>query len=320
MSLNEYQAISDAVSLWERVMGVVLIALSFADVVAFFLEWREHRKWTRTAKAEAVALLLFVVLGFGDWHVVSLQERREQIGEQRAKTEAEKVSANLDAVKKDVAQRDEELAPFIKLAQAVYPEAGVEAGLSKLASDINGLREQVAKEEASSEAFKAVTQLSEEALAGSRDSYEKLTVLGRDVSDLGARARSRLKYIDNELAYYEQPAGAVLALELSIITNGKSVRLSEYSTCSLIKALEADKITNTTRFSVMNDICKKPIAEVDGASRELLQRSRYMPAIAATTSILRRLHSNERPFLDVNGWIAYLKEHHAGALTTACYP
>jgi hypothetical protein len=321
MPVDDYQTVSDAVSLWEHLMAGVMIALSFADVVAFVFEWREHRKWTRTAKAEAFALVLFVALGLGDWHVMSLQERREQLAEQKAYAETVKVTANVDALKADLARRDEELAPFIKLAESSYPNADVPTGLGKLASEVDGLRDQVAKEGASSDAFKKVTELSEEALAGSRDSYEKLAVLGREPSELGARALARLKYIESELAYYEQPPGAVLATDLSITPDGgKPVRLVEYPTCSLILALEEKDISNTTRFSVMNDICRKPVAEVDAGAMGLLQHARYLPAVAATTSILRRLHGHERPFMDSNGWIAYLQGHDAGALASPCYP
>jgi hypothetical protein len=148
MPVDDFQAIKDAVALWERIMGGVLIALSLADVVAFTIEWCEHRRWTRAAKAEAFALLLFVVLGLGDWHVVSLQEAREQIAEQRARSEAQQVGANVDALKSDLARRDQELAPFIKLAQAKYPAVDPHTGLGRLAADVDGLRAEVKEAQA----------------------------------------------------------------------------------------------------------------------------------------------------------------------------
>jgi hypothetical protein len=319
MQVDAYQAASDAASFWEHVMAGVMIALSIADVVAFVIEWREHRKWTRAAKAEAIALVLFVALGLGDWHVMSLQESREQLAEQKAHAETAKVTENVDALKAALARRDEELAPFIKLSQAAYPDADLPTALGKLATDVTGLKGQLAEEEASNQAFKEVTRLSEEALAGSRDSYEKLSALGRDTSELGARARARVQYINDQLAYYEQPRGAVLAMDLSIPVNGKSVRLTELPTCSLILSLEEKDISNVTRFSVINDVSTKPVAEVDAGALGLLQHSQYLPAIAATTSILRRLHGHERPFMDVNGWTAYLQEHGASATAPSCY-
>jgi hypothetical protein len=61
------------------------------------------------------------------------------------------------------------------------------------------------------------------------------------------------------------------------------------------------------------------VAEVDAGALGLLQHSQYLPAIAAMTSILRRLHGHERPFIDFSGWIAYLQEHGAGAAAFPCY-
>jgi hypothetical protein len=126
---------------------------------------------------------------------------------------------------------------------------------------------------------------------------------------MGERAGERVKYIMRELAYYEQPPGIVLALELSANVNGKQVRLSEFPTRDLFKALQDESITNNTRFSLINDISKKPAAEVDRQALETLRTSHYLPAIAATTTILRRLHNNAVPFMEKTGWIAYLVEH-----------
>jgi hypothetical protein len=154
--------------------------------------------------------------------------------------------------------------------------------------------------------FKTLTQLSEEALAGSRISYIQLEKLSRKTSDLSKRASERVKYVVRDLAYYEQPPGIVLALDLSTEVNGKKVRILDYPTGILFNFLRDESIANTTRFSILNDICQKPVKEVDQYALELLRTSQYLPAVAATTTILRRLHNNAVPFMDTNGWIAYL--------------
>jgi len=126
---------------------------------------------------------------------------------------------------------------------------------------------------------------------------------------MGDRAEERVQYIMRELAFYEQPPGIVLALDLSANLNGKWVRLSEFPTSSLFRALQDETITNNTRFSLINDISKKPAVEVDAEALKTLRMSRYLPTIAATTTILRRLHHNAVPFMDKAGWVAYLVEH-----------
>lgn len=157
------------------------------------------------------------------------------------------------------------------------------------------------------QSFKTVTELSEEAIAGSLLAFDQLRDFEQSRSDLGERAHARVQYIAHELAYYDQPAGLVLALELSATVNGKKTRLMEYPTKDLFDYLETVDITSVTRFSVMNDIAKKPLTEVNEQALILLRNSQYLPAVAATTGILRRLHNNARPFLDVKGWISYLK-------------
>jgi hypothetical protein len=163
--------------------------------------------------------------------------------------------------------------------------------------------------EAALQALKTVTQLSEEALSGSRPSFERLVRLSRGSSDLHERAAERVSYILRELAYYEQPPGIVFALELSATVDGKKVRLIEYPTRILFNLFSDESITNTTRFSLVNDICQKPVAEVDENALTVLRRSKYLPAVAATTTILRRLHANALPFMDADGWITYLVTH-----------
>jgi hypothetical protein len=179
----------------------------------------------------------------------------------------------------------------------------------KLEQRIEDERSKRVAMETTLQAFKTLTQLSDEALLGSRDSYVSLLALASEHSEISERAGERIKYIQRELAYYEQPPGIVLALELSATVSGKRVRIIELPTANLFKMLEDETITNTTRFSLINDICQKPIREVDECSREVLAKSKYLPAIAATTTILRRLHKQAGPFLDMTGWLTYLEHN-----------
>jgi hypothetical protein len=171
---------------------------------------------------------------------------------------------------------------------------------------VEGERKKRQEVETALQALKTVTQLSDEALSGSRPSFERLVRLSHGPSDLQERAAERVKYILRELAYYEQPPGIVLALELSATVDGKKVCLTAYPTHILFNLFLDESITNTTRFSLVNDICQKPVAEMDENALAVLRNSRYLPAVAATTTILRRLHSNALPFMDTNGWINYL--------------
>jgi hypothetical protein len=160
--------------------------------------------------------------------------------------------------------------------------------------------------------FKTLTQLSEEALAGSRPSYTRLTRIVQEKSDLSERAQERITYIQRELAYYEQPPGLVLAPEFSATIDEQKVRLVEFPTEQLFVYLQDESITNISRFSLIKDICQKPIAEVNKHSLEMLRNSQYLPVVAATTTILRRLHNKALPFLDIDGWIAYLERDGQG--------
>jgi hypothetical protein len=194
-------------------------------------------------------------------------------------------------------------------AAAILEQKRIDAENLKLAATIEGERRRRVELEKTLQDFKIVAQLSDEALAGSSTSYDRLVERSREKSEMGERAGERVKYIVRELAYYEQPPGIVLALELSSNVNGKWVRLSEFPARNLFKALKDETITNNTRFSLINDISKKPAVEVDSEALETLRTSHYLPAIAATTTILRRLHHNAVPFMDKAGWIAYLVEH-----------
>jgi hypothetical protein len=195
------------------------------------------------------------------------------------------------------------------VAEALLKQKSIEADNLKLTLTIEGERKQRLELEKTLQDFKLVAQLSDEALAGSSGSYDRLVNRSREKSELGERSRERVKYIERELAYYEQPPGLVLALELSADVNGKKKRLVEYPTRELFRLLQDETITNNTRFSLINDICQKPAAEVDTYALETLKTSKYLPVIAATTTILRRLHNKARSFLDKSGWIAYLVEH-----------
>ena len=151
--MTDYEAASEAASLWGRLMGGVLIALAFADVVAFIFEWREHRRWTRTAIAEIVALCLFVALGLGDWHHDSLQEERERLGAAKAKADAEELNASIEALQQGNAKLQADLGPFLKLAQEKYPNVDPRAALAGVAAEIEGLRQRADKQEARADAL-----------------------------------------------------------------------------------------------------------------------------------------------------------------------
>jgi hypothetical protein len=198
------------------------------------------------------------------------------------------------------AEADEKIAGLNKETQVL----GLEN--SKLILRVEHERDKRVEVEKTLQAFKTLTQFSEEALAGSRASYNRLIELASEKSELGERARERVKYIQKELAYYEQPPGIVLAGQISKTINGQQVRLVEFPTPLLFNTLEDESITNITRFSLINDICQKPLAEVNKYALEMLKTAQYLPAVAATTSILRRLNNKALPFLDIDGWIAYL--------------
>jgi hypothetical protein len=189
-----------------------------------------------------------------------------------------------DALNAQVAQASKD-ATTAKLEQR-----RIEGENLKLAKSIEGERTQRVALEKTLQEFKLVSQLSDEALAGSSDSYDRLVERSHEKSEIGQRAGERVKYITRELAYYEQVPGLVLALDLSVPVNGKQVRILEAPTPELFRFLKEETITNNTRFSVINDISKKPVAEVDKNALETLRTSHYLPAIAATTTILRRLH------------------------------
>lgn len=192
---------------------------------------------------------------------------------------------------------------------AALKQKSIEADNLKLTLAIEKERDQRRQLEKTLQDFKLVSQLSDEALVGSSRSYDQLLARSREKSELGERSRERVKYIERALAYYEQPPGVVLALDLSADVNGKKVRLVEYPTGELFRLLQDESITDNTRFSLVNDICQKPAAEVDRSSLETLRTSNYLPALAATTTVLRRLHNKAVPFMDRSGWIAYLIEH-----------
>jgi hypothetical protein len=194
-------------------------------------------------------------------------------------------------------------------ASAILEQKRIDAQNLKLAATIEGERKQRVELEKTVQDFKLVAQLSDEALAGSSTSYDRLVERSHERSEMGKRAGELVKYIIRQLAYYEQPPGIVLAGELSVNVNGKQVRLSEFPTSELFKSLQDERITDSTRFSLINDISKKPAAEVDRQAIQTLRTSHYLPAIAATTTILRRLHNNAVPFMDKSGWIAYLVQH-----------
>ena len=184
--------------------------------------------------------------------------------------------------------------------------AAIQAGNLNLSKRIGQEQDRRIEVERTLQAFKTLTQYSEEATAGSFSSYKKLQQLARPHTELGQRAQERIKLIQRELAYYEQPPGIVLALELSATVQGTKVRLNTLPTPNLFKLLQDETITNNTRFSLMNDICTKPLNELDQGALKLLKNSQYLPALAATTSILRRLHGKAVPFLDIVGWQTYL--------------
>jgi hypothetical protein len=194
-------------------------------------------------------------------------------------------------------------------ATAKLEEKRIEGENLKLAASIEGERTQRVALEKTLQEFKLVSQLSDEALAGSSNSYDLLVDRSHEKSEIGQRAGERVKYITRDLAYYEQPPGLVLALDLSANVNGKQVRILEAPTADLFRFLQDETITNNTRFSIINDLSKKPVVEVNKSALETLKTSHYLPAIAATTTLLRRLHNKAVPFMDKAGWIAYLTGH-----------
>jgi hypothetical protein len=124
--------------------------------------------------------------------------------------------------------------------------------------------------------LRELSALADHAEAGSRPAYEKLVEISKGQSDLREQATERVTFIHRKLAFYEQPPGVVLALE-------------------------------NTRFSVINDICSKPHNEIAGEALALLKNSRYLPAVAATCTILRRTFTKDIPFMEVGQWERFLK-------------
>ena len=203
--------------------------------------------------------------------------------------------------------REREMTSII--AKASLEQKQLEAANLKYAALVECERQQRLAADTRLQKFKYVGDLSDEALAGSGPSYDKLVTISHEVSDLGKRAQERLLYIRRGLAYYNQPAGIVLALELSETINGKKLRIVEFPTSTLFKLLQNEDISDSTRFSIINDICTKPIAEVDTLSLAVLKTSHYLPAIAATTAILGRFHKGAASFMDKSSWIQLLEKH-----------
>jgi hypothetical protein len=145
-------------------MALTLIGLGVADVVAFALEWRTHRKWTRTAVAESVGLALLVILGLGDWYLGELNTRHEQVTEQQARTKNDALHAELAAARSEanraheeskLAQVDSEaaheeatqlrkdVAPILMMARTRYPNFGIREALAQITSDLEGAKKNI---------------------------------------------------------------------------------------------------------------------------------------------------------------------------------
>lgn len=155
--------------------------------------------------------------------------------------------------------------------------------------------------------LRELSALADQAEAGSRPAYEKLLEMSRSASYLRDRATERVTFINRKLAFYEQPPGVVLALDLSATIDGRSVRIAAFPTAQLFKFLEDEAITENTRFSVINDICTKPENEIAREALAMLKSSRYLPAVAATCTILRRTFTKDIPFMDVVQWQEFLQ-------------
>jgi hypothetical protein len=155
--------------------------------------------------------------------------------------------------------------------------------------------------------FNLITQLSEEASAGSKQQFLKLKELATEDSEFGERAKARLRYVSEDLAFYDQSPTLAPKVELVTHIYGGSKTISEFPTEYLVGTLSSN-VSPYIRLNVMGELLKKPRNEVDAELLKLFQQSDNLKALAAATGVLRRMHDNEYLMLDFEKWEQFLRK------------
>lgn len=166
------------------------------------------------------------------------------------------------------------------------------ASASKSAEDLNALR--------------TILFVGERASDGSVPDYVRLTELGRQQTEVGQIARTKIAAINRNLSLFNSPPGAYIGLSFTD-TNGKTTEVGQLSTAAIFDLIAAPSTLNEYRHTMMAYAKGKPKAEVAKEALRILSKSQHLPALAATCGILRAIYGDRAAQLDVARWLAFLQ-------------
>jgi hypothetical protein len=160
-----------------------------------------------------------------------------------------------------------------------------------------------------------MSALGDEALAGSREAYDRLSAISRSQSTQAEKARARIGTIRRSLAIYLKPdIGGALQLNFKRKkgTTETTVMQDNLSIAELFDTLNSEIEISEDRRRIMGYIAARPKQDIIDPALAVLGGSTYLPAIAATCGVLQHVFGPQADFLDIGGWIAFLRTQQQG--------
>lgn len=163
------------------------------------------------------------------------------------------------------------------------------------------------------QALNEVYQLADDAMLRSFPAFTRLRMISKEDSPQAKRAAQRVRLLENDLAYYEQPLSMVTNVLHETAPDG-SASAEQLSTEELFADLRLATIQREERMLIVKALVttERPAGEVDRFALAVLRNAdnEDLHAVAATTSVLRLMHGRASgDFMNVAGWKTFLENH-----------
>jgi hypothetical protein len=203
---------------------------------------------------------------------------------------------------------EEKARDYTRVEAQSYIAGRVEEGLKPLHQHVENYKARIDQAYDELAQQREIASLGDEALAGSRQAYDRLLAISREHTSRGQKASQRLTSVIKSFSVYLKPdIGSALVLTFQT-PEGKTLFEKDLSASELFGTLSKEVDLPEDRRRVMGYLVQRPKEQLIAPALAILRQSTYLPGIAATCGILRSAFGGQAGFLDIDGWSRFLEK------------